>query len=79
MVVFVVMTDDASRGGGLYTIKATEAEAIEAALKLVSPAEAQVFPWLVGSESYDADYMQITFGRGLVGYDSFAKVVKPDI
>ena len=57
VIVYVVMTDSPSRGGSLYTVKATREEAEAAVAKLSSPGDAFIYPWRVGSEQWDADYV----------------------
>lgn len=59
MTVYVVMTDGASRGGSIYTVKATRGEAEAAVAKLCSPDDAIVYPWLVGSEQWDDQYVRM--------------------
>lgn len=56
-IVYVVMTDSPSRGGSLYTVKATLAEAEEAVRHLVGPDDAIIYPWRVGSEAWDDTYV----------------------
>ena len=59
MTVYIVMTDCPSRGGGIYAVKATRAEADAAVAKLTAPHCAEVWPWRLGSEQWDADYINM--------------------
>lgn len=54
MVVYVILTDIPSRGGGIYSVKATEEEAKETLLYL--GPDAYCIPWEVGSEEWDDNY-----------------------
>ena len=57
VIVYVVMTDSPGRGGSVFSVKATRAEADAAVAKLNCPADAVVYPWRIGSEMWDADYV----------------------
>lgn len=76
-IMYIVLTDGPGCGGRVYSVKATQEEAVEAAKKLVGPTDAIVMPWKVGSEEWDDDYMKVTNHRCLYGYESFVKGAQP--